>query len=361
MTGPTLLSIVREDGRVERLGAWHHEAKRLTLEREGFPFLGVGEHVIEGDLPWLFRDMCPSGYLGAKFAAEFPELSLPSQPNLWGPEHCLRALTQRGEDLTGNLLVGEASLERYRARPRQDAGVFEQLDAAQEHSAVSSVGGDRPKFALNGLAISPGDRVVDVLVKFSPPLTTPVGWRWRNLLIAEQLIQETLRQFGVPAAESLPAQQFDRRLNFIVRFERSPLGRIGAATFAWLAVSRGEAELNAPAVAASLARDGLLGSEDAALVDRLHAFSAAIGNTDAHLGNYGLLFDAQGRARLAPSYDVSPMLFAPRFDEIPSAVRPRTQPIREDVRPWVEALLGRAETSLLDADFLATWVGWITA
>ncbi|PZR06595.1 MAG: hypothetical protein DI536_30010 [Archangium gephyra] len=33
-----------------------------------------------------------------------------------------------------------------------------------------------------------------------------------------------------------------------------------------------------------------------------------MGNDDAHLGNYGRIFDEAGRARLAPLYDVLPMV-----------------------------------------------------
>lgn len=84
--------IVRPDAKVERLGTWVHEKKTLALERAGFPFLGPGEHLIEGDLPWIFWDMAPSGYMGAKFAKRFPELKLPERTHLWGaPEFYARS------------------------------------------------------------------------------------------------------------------------------------------------------------------------------------------------------------------------------------------------------------------------------
>lgn len=74
---------------------------------------------------------------------------------------------------------------------------------------------------------------------------------------------------------------------------------------------------NPAAVVAGLVRDGHLPREDQQRFALQDAFSAAIGNTDTHQGNYGLLLDDAGRARLAPAYDVLPMAFAPRHDELP--------------------------------------------
>lgn len=77
---------------------------------------------------------------------------------------------------------------------------------------------------------------------------------------------------------------------------------------------------------------------------RVHAFSAAIGNNDAHLGNYALLFDDVGRATLAPIYDVLPMVFAPRNDELPDQwITPRPTPIDPAVAPWVDGLVRAVE------------------
>lgn len=75
----TPIAIVREDGVAEDLGRWIAAERVLELDRPGFPFLAVGRHTIEGDLPWLFWDMCPSGYLGRRFAQQFPELHLPAR------------------------------------------------------------------------------------------------------------------------------------------------------------------------------------------------------------------------------------------------------------------------------------------
>ncbi|MBL9037470.1 MAG: hypothetical protein JNG84_03040, partial [Archangium sp.] len=107
------LHIVREDGRVEHLGEWRPHT--LVLERAGFPFLDVGEHVIEGDLPWIFWDMCPSGFIGRVYARALQGLRLPADPRTWSANQALEILVHHGADLPGNLVIGEASLAHYQA------------------------------------------------------------------------------------------------------------------------------------------------------------------------------------------------------------------------------------------------------
>jgi hypothetical protein len=102
-------------------------------------------------------------------------------------------------------------------------------------------------------------------------------------------------------------------------------------------------------------------SEAAATVAVVHAFSAAIGNTDAHLGNYALLFDAEGRARLAPFYDITAMVFAPVADELPDErVQPRTTVVSPGARALFDTLISLVRSSdLLDDDFKARWFRYV--
>lgn len=366
--------VVREDAKVERLGQWVHAAKRLELEREGFPFLGVGTHQIEGDLPWIFWDMAPSGYMGAKFAKKFPELRLPERTQVWGVEEALRAVSLRGEDLSGNLLIGDESKVRFFELAhlirtnQQMAFDDEQLRSAMDESfdsGGSSLGGDRPK-AIVRVKRGPGREVFECLVKFSPDRRTEFGNRWANLLAIEALCAATLSSAGLrtPNVGLSDSVEGKRRVLAVVRFDRTPAGgRRGAATLWWLAASRGEADLPAPAVLSSLRNDGILDAESVNQCELAHSFSSAIGNTDAHLGNYGLTFDGRGKASLAPIYDVLPMVFAPRHDELPDErVTVRPGPMDPRVEPMVADLVRRVrESDLIDQDFKDRWFRYVGA
>ena len=65
-----------------------------------------------------------------------------------------------------------------------------------------------------------------------------------------------------------------------------------------------------------LQRSGTIPPEDAAIMRLVHCFGMLIGNTDMHFGNVSFLFDADGRFRLTPIYDMLPMLYAPVSDQL---------------------------------------------
>ena len=64
-----------------------------------------------------------------------------------------------------------------------------------------------------------------------------------------------------------------------------------------------------PALAERLAALSLLSAEDVERVRHLWWYGRLIANTDMHLGNLG--FRPAGILRLAPTYDMVPMLYAP--------------------------------------------------
>lgn len=395
---------VLEDGSLRRLGHWLHAERRLELEVNGFPLLGVGSHSVEGDLPWLFWDMCPSGFLGKRFARLEAGLALNSDPRTWSRDDALLALTEAGDDLPGNLIIGEHSLERWQtSRAREAAWEVEadrfyrgevneapgfvlrpdgsvvvgprpwdpplEIDAwlssgsSEASNSNSSLGGERPKLVTRTphggslLKFSPpvpppttqrwNSRrpAFEALPGFSFPVGTPQGQRWADLLRVEAHCAQTLHDNSVDSAKAGAVYSLTGRVVLeVVRFDRlGNWGRRGASTLYWYAMARlGDVNVPAPRVVAALVEDGHLPASALPLVERVHAFSAAIANTDAHLGNYGLVFDENGRASLAPFYDILPMALAPSNDELPDArLRPSRPPVDSVVETWVNDLVRR--------------------
>lgn len=356
---PIAISRVRRDGQVERLGHWRHDERVLDLEREGFPFLGPGRHQLQGELPWTFWDMCPSGYLGRRLQARMPALRLAENPRDWMASDVLRALSLAGGDLAGNLLVGDEAVRAFQAEPlRPD--LEQAFESAMRDSvltgAPSSLGGERPKILWMD-----GDSAM--IVKFAPPSETPQGQRWSDLLRMEALCSQALRAVGVDAVSSVARQSLGRTMLFVERFDRLPnRGRVGAGTLFWLAMERwGDVSLSAPEVLARLHAEGLVDAASVEVCARVHAFSSALGNNDAHLGNYGLLFDEAGRATLAPIYDVLPMVLAPRNDELPDPwLEPRPASIDPAIAPWVDALVQAVQADAeISAAFKTLWLTWL--
>jgi hypothetical protein len=67
---------------------------------------------VADELPPELADARPSSFLGRYFAAVHADLRLPPLLSDWSDHHILLVMSRRGEDLPGNLVVGEESFAR---------------------------------------------------------------------------------------------------------------------------------------------------------------------------------------------------------------------------------------------------------
>ena len=284
---------------------------------------GVSER--HDGLPWFLADMRPQGFMGRNFAQLHPELQLPQDPRHWSDDDMLRALALRGEDLPGNLLVGNASLERFHTLGQRLARAASADDypalarsALQGQLPGSSAGGEQPKFCC----VTQGRSVI---VKFSSSGDSPADQRTRDLLRCEHLALRVLAQAGLPAA---PTQVFERAGRVFLESERfdrcapwqdtpagAPPGRIGMVSLmVYDAQYVGEVD-NWAATAERMQARALLTAEDAGTLRLLEAYGRLIGNTDRHYGNISLVL-VEDDWRLSPTYDMLPMLYMPIAGEL---------------------------------------------
>ncbi len=293
-----------------------------------------------GGLPWFLNDMRPQGFMGRTFAHAHPELQLGSDPRNWSDDDTLRALALFGDDLPGNLIVGEAAFQRFQTLPERASRVASAADyprlaeqAMQGTHPGSSAGGEQPKFCT----VTAGRHV---LVKFSPAGDAPVDQRTRDLLVCEHLALQTLTDAGVPAART---QVFAGEGRFFLeseRFDRTAQGgRIGMVSLqVYDAEYVGEMD-NWAATANRMAARDLLTATDARTLRLLEAYGLLIANTDRHYGNISLLLDKHGDWALSPTYDMLPMLYAPVSGELVPrdfAARP-LQPTAATLPEWDQA------------------------
>ena len=136
---------------------------------------GVSER--HDGLPWFLSDMRPQGFMGRNFAQLHPDLHLTQDPRHWSDDDMLRALALRGEDLPGNLIVGDASLARFHTLGQRLARAASPDDypllarsALQGQLPGSSAGGEQPKFCC----VTQGRSVI---VKFSSSGDSPADQR----------------------------------------------------------------------------------------------------------------------------------------------------------------------------------------
>jgi hypothetical protein len=294
-------------------------------------------------LPWFLDDMRPQGFMGRTFAHTHPELQLGNDPRYWSDDDVLRALVLCGDDLPGNLVVGEPAFARFhtlaqRASRAASSGDYPALaDAAMQGTwGGSSAGGEQPKFCTTVGPINAGR---PVLVKFSPAGDAPTDQRTRDLLVCEHLALQTLLDAGVSAATTQIFTGAGRVFLEAERFDRTALGRVGMVSLMVFDAEYVGAMDNWAATANRMQERQLLRPDDARTLRLLEAYGVLIANTDRHYGNISLLL-ADDDWILAPAYDMLPMLYAPVGGELVPrnfAERP-LQPTAATLPEWPRAL-----------------------
>ncbi len=274
------------------------------------------------DLPWFLDDQRPQGFLGRHYAHRLAAtLDVPADLTRWTGDHVIAALAHAGEDQIGDLVLGEASLQRALAAidhpkqaiaPAEREGAYPTLaDAALAGEPVgSSPGGEQQKFTT---ILRTADGYESLIVKFSDAGGNPVAERWASLLCAEALAARVLNEHGIAAAADRVFAAGNRIYLESPRFDRTAsLGRRGQVSLAALdAAFYGHADPPWWQLAVELQRDGWISAEDAKNLQRIYWFGALIGNSDMHLGNLALQLRDQRPLPLCPVYDMLPMLWRP--------------------------------------------------
>lgn len=322
--------IHRVDGRGELQPAGRLEAVKGGFRLSEVPPI-LRKDYPEGffsGLPFYFDDLRPQGFLGRVQTRRVANtLGVSQDSREWLPEHTLSYLLHYGDDLPGDLIIGEEMAARVRrgelgADPSSltvsvPAGLqnerYPELSELiiRGESFGSSAGGEQPKFAT--WVIDEGNLPRAVLVKFSPVMTTQAGRRWADLLLAESHALDVLREVGVAAAPAKILEAGTRRFLEVTRYDRvGARGRRGMVSL--LSLDAGVIEgKNDTWVDSANAMEtaGLLTTEDARLLRRLWCFGVLIGNNDMHRGNISFWWREEPPFALAPVYDMLPMGFGP--------------------------------------------------
>ena len=368
-----------------RAPAWADHLFALGGFSEGFPF--------------FLSEIRPQGFLGRAIARVLPPaLGLDSDPRNWPTDDdTLVYLASEGDDVAGNLIVGDGPLRRFQERLLAPPAPLPESARATRYpelastassfgAAGSSVEGEQPKFLLtlsagetpspapafesgtgvppvsdgeeprlaapsvssalqvSGLSSHPS--LQPVLVKFTDLLSTPTGRRWGDLYIAEAHAQALLHAHGEAHAAPRLVQAGDRIFLETPRYDRvGAHGRRGVVSLRALHDAFDGPDSNQwPAVAAHLHAQGLIDAAALRSIRLRHAFGQLIGNSDMHFGNLAFWFDDTLPFRLAPAYDMLPMQWAPTVgNATPSPAFAPPLPLPGDREVWHEAAALSAE------------------
>jgi hypothetical protein len=273
-------------------------------------------------LPFFLDDAKPQGFLGRSFGRKHSDLRLPPRISDWNNDDILEAIARRGEDLVGNLLVGDESFERYQLQYMADLEMVEEAQVCERycanaqaamdgHPSGSSAGGEQPKF---GATLRQADGTIQkVLVKFSPAGDSFPAERWRDLLLCEFLALQLLSEHGILSVKSRILETGGRIFLETIRFDRVGLhGRRGVLSIGALENEFTGQVSNWAASAETLCQKKKISSEDLRTIQRLECFGRLIANSDRHPGNLSFFWSSEdGVTGLTPVYDMLPMLYAP--------------------------------------------------
>ncbi len=303
--------------------------------------------------PFFLGDARPQGFLGRAIAMRISRsIPVPDDPRRWSDDDTLIYLQAASEDLPGSQVVGDDCLRRALARSVFPEAGNEIAETEREirypefaQSAASalpgtSAGGEQPKF-LTTLRDAAGN-YQPVLVKFSPPLDQATGQRWADLLLCEYHAHEVLAENGLASPGAHIIDSAGRRFLEVPRFDRVGAGgRRGVVSLEALhgAAVASVARRDWPTAALELQQQGLIDAEAVATIRRLHAFGELIGNTDMHFANLAFWLDDTLPFRVAPAYDMLPMLWAPGLQgEITERTFSPAPPLPAAREQWQEAM-----------------------
>jgi hypothetical protein len=274
------------------------------------------------DLPWFLEDLKPQGFLGRAFVqAHAEELDVPAELTAWNSDHVLAALLRHGDNLPGDLVVGDDALESalhelvnplcIAPDERPDKYPRMAASALRGQSVGSSAGGEQPKFTVQLREEDGTFRAA--IVKFSEPQNTPSAIRWADLLQCEHLAGTVLSENGVRAAQTHVLDSEGRRFLQSTRFDRTPsLGRRGYVSLRALdAAHIGKARAPWPEMAEILLGSGWIDADTAHELTVAGLFGDLIGNNDMHFGNVAFELTDNQPLGLVPFFDMLPMLYAP--------------------------------------------------
>ncbi len=330
-------------------GNSRHLGILYAIYPQGFYFLSKTQDATSSffpDIPYFLNDIRPTGYLGRLIPLQNQDLHLPKDINLWTGDHCLKYLSTRGWNTIGNLIVGEKAFQLYLENCQNPQHTINSKNRKKHYPLYatellamgdpgSSAGGEHPKFMTTLL---PENQAV--LVKFSPPTTTDIGIRIADVLICEYIALRVLKKHGQDAADAQVILQGNRvflevkRFDRVGKFSRRGLISLGSldAEFSGMLSSWSE-------TAVELAKNKIISEHLVKKIRFREIFGEYIANNDMHSFNLSFITQGQRVVDLAPTYDMTCMLFMPRnYQIIPMEFKPPL-PAVKDKKIWKDVYL----------------------
>lgn len=338
------LFIIDEHGNHTKVAIIHPIAPQGIYIESTTDFL---QSALYPNLPYLFEDLRPAGFLGRLVPGLHPDLDFPKDITHWTDNDCLVYLTRCGWDLIGSYLLGERSYNLFLEQSANRLDCVKISERSRRYPTIaelvldtgipgSSAAGEQPKF----LAIrTSANTRCPVLVKFSPPIADALSQRIVDLLVCEHIAHRSVAAHGQPAPASSLVRGDARLFLEVERFDRTRSGgRRGVISLHALDLQFVGQHRSWSETAASLRHQNILDENTYQAIMWFEVFGKLIGNTDRHHGNISLWCHGETIIGLAPIYDMLPMLYAPQQHQLVERAFAPKPPTQAEHFVWRNAL-----------------------
>lgn len=175
---------------------------------------------------------------------------------------------------------------------------------AQEMVGKMSISGVQPKLSVKLTGIT-GDPRLEVTGEGGQYILKPQVQAFANLPENEELCMTMADDLGIDAPAHCLVHLKDQSLAYVVkRFDRAGRRKVHQEDFAQILGKKDKYSGSVEEIGRKLKSVSEVPGLDAQLFFERVVFNFLIGNGDAHMKNYSVLYQEEGMVRLAPAYDL---------------------------------------------------------
>lgn len=175
---------------------------------------------------------------------------------------------------------------------------------AQEMVGKMSISGVQPKLSVK-LADRTGDPHLEVTGEGGQYILKPQVQAFANLPENEELCMTIAEDMGIDVPAHCLVHLKDKSLAYVVkRFDRKGRRKIHQEDFAQILEKQNKYNGSVEEIGRTLKAASEVPGLDVQLFFERVVFNFLIGNGDAHLKNYSVIYNEEGLVRLAPAYDL---------------------------------------------------------
>lgn len=175
---------------------------------------------------------------------------------------------------------------------------------AQEMVGKMSISGVQPKLSVK-LADRGGDPHLEVTGEGGQYILKPQVQAFANLPENEELCMTIADDVGIDAPAHCLVHLKDKSLAYVVkRFDREGRRKIHQEDFAQILGKQNKYDGSVEEIGRKLKEVSEVPGLDVQLFFERVVFNFLIGNGDAHVKNYSVIYNEEGLVRLAPAYDL---------------------------------------------------------